>query len=31
MWAVGNGHLGCVKELLEQGAQVNVEDNVSAV
>ena len=31
MLASGDGHLDCVKELLEKGAQVNVQDTVSAV
>ena len=31
MWASCNGHLGCVKELLKKGAQVNIQNTVSAV
>ena len=31
MWASHEGHLDCVKELLEKGALVNAQDTVSAV
>ena len=31
MWASRNGHTECVKVLLERGAQVNMQDKVSAV
>ena len=31
MWASQRGHLECVKKLLDRGAQVNVQDEVSAV
>ena len=30
MKASREGHLECVKELIEKGAQVNVQDDVSA-
>ena len=30
MQASRGGHLECVKELFEKGAQVNVQDEVSA-
>ena len=31
MWASREGHVYCVKELLEKGALVNAQDKVSAV
>ena len=31
MWASYNGHTECVKVLLERGAQVNMQNEVSAV
>ena len=31
MWASCNGHMECVKILLDRGAQVNMQDEVSAV
>ena len=30
MWASGRGHDGCVQLLLDRGAQIDHQDNVSA-
>ena len=30
IWASGSGHMECVKVLLDRGADVNMQDNVSA-
>ena len=31
MWASSKGHLECVKDLLDKGAEVNIQKKVSAV
>ena len=31
MWASYSGHLECVKDLLDKGAEVNMQSKVSAV
>ena len=31
MWASSKGHLECVKDLLDKGAKVNMQNKVSAV
>ena len=31
MWASLNGHIECVKVLLDRGAQINMQNTVSAV